>query len=261
MLAPSVDTMNAPKTTVVGIRLDPERRGWIEAEAARQGVSIRTYFERMIDEARYGGQEEPEPEEPIVSEPVLDAGSDVHETAAHATSETRSAGEPGSSAEQPVGASTGSTTAPPGLSEELVSSFERMLDEARSGGQERVEHGLSDELVSSFERMLDEAGFGSQDEVEPEESIAWEPALDVDAELYDQIAAPATTEAWSAGQSDPFPKPPLGASAASSTAPTGLCDDLVSVTTMPCRVIRDALGLSRALIHAVTRPFRRNRAF
>jgi hypothetical protein len=46
--------MATTKSTVVGIRLDHERRAWIEAEAARLGVSVRGLFEGMIDEARFG---------------------------------------------------------------------------------------------------------------------------------------------------------------------------------------------------------------
>jgi hypothetical protein len=44
--------MATSKSTVVGIRLDHERRAWVEAEAARLGVSVRGLFEGMIDEAR-----------------------------------------------------------------------------------------------------------------------------------------------------------------------------------------------------------------
>ena len=46
--------MASTKSTVVGIRLDHERRAWVEAEAARLGVSVRGLFEGMIDEARAG---------------------------------------------------------------------------------------------------------------------------------------------------------------------------------------------------------------
>ena len=46
--------MATTKSTVVGIRLDHERRAWIEAEASRLGVSVRGLFEGMIDEARLG---------------------------------------------------------------------------------------------------------------------------------------------------------------------------------------------------------------
>jgi hypothetical protein len=40
------------KTTVLGIRLDHDRRAWVEDAAARDGVTVRAFFERMIDEAR-----------------------------------------------------------------------------------------------------------------------------------------------------------------------------------------------------------------
>jgi len=42
------------KSTVLGLRLDHDRRGWVEAEAARQGVTVRVLFERMIDDAQSG---------------------------------------------------------------------------------------------------------------------------------------------------------------------------------------------------------------
>ncbi len=44
--------MATTKSTVLGIRLDHERRAWVEAEAARRGVSVRGLFEGMIDGAR-----------------------------------------------------------------------------------------------------------------------------------------------------------------------------------------------------------------
>src|SRR5271165_430214 len=44
--------MATSKSTVVGIRLDHDRRAWVEAEAARRGVSVRGLFEGMIDGAR-----------------------------------------------------------------------------------------------------------------------------------------------------------------------------------------------------------------
>jgi hypothetical protein len=50
--------MASTKSTVVGIRLDHDRRAWVEAEAARLGVSVRGLFEGMIDEARSGEQAE-----------------------------------------------------------------------------------------------------------------------------------------------------------------------------------------------------------
>jgi hypothetical protein len=46
------------KSTVVGVRLDHERRAWLEAEAARQGVTVRVLVERMIDQGRAGEETE-----------------------------------------------------------------------------------------------------------------------------------------------------------------------------------------------------------
>jgi hypothetical protein len=40
------------KTTVLGIRLDHERRAWVEATAARRGISVRALVEEMIDGSR-----------------------------------------------------------------------------------------------------------------------------------------------------------------------------------------------------------------
>jgi hypothetical protein len=147
--------MPSSKTTVLGIRLDHERRGWIEAEAARQGVSIRTYFEHMIDEARSTGHDPMEPEEPIAPEPLARTGSANH----------------------------------------------------------------------------------------------------------DDIGADPRSGAWPAGETDWIPEPPLGGSTVSSTPPPGLCDDLLAVAAIPCRVLREARELPRALINVATRPFRRHGAF
>src|SRR5271156_3655516 len=72
--------MATTKSTVVGIRLDHERRAWVEAEAARLGVSVRGLFEGMIDEAR---SEETEPvvarSEDSVGDPVREFHSSVDE--------------------------------------------------------------------------------------------------------------------------------------------------------------------------------------
>jgi hypothetical protein len=46
--------MATSKSTVLGIRLDHHRRAWIEAEAARRGVSVRGLIEEMIDGAQAG---------------------------------------------------------------------------------------------------------------------------------------------------------------------------------------------------------------
>ena len=80
--------MATTKSTVVGIRLDHERRAWVEAEAARLGVSVRGLFEGMIDEARSG---ETEPavarSEDSVEDPVREFRSSVDEVAAPFDSE------------------------------------------------------------------------------------------------------------------------------------------------------------------------------
>jgi hypothetical protein len=68
--------MATTKSTVVGIRLDHERRAWVEAEAARLGVSVRGLFEGMIDEARAGESESATritPEPPSVPGRTIDA--------------------------------------------------------------------------------------------------------------------------------------------------------------------------------------------
>jgi hypothetical protein len=49
------------KTTVLGVRLDHDRRAWVEAEAARRGVTVRVLIEEMIDQSRE--EEEPQPSE------------------------------------------------------------------------------------------------------------------------------------------------------------------------------------------------------
>ena len=46
--------MATSKSTVLGIRLDHDRRAWLEAAAAEEGVTVRALFERMIDQARAG---------------------------------------------------------------------------------------------------------------------------------------------------------------------------------------------------------------
>jgi hypothetical protein len=80
--------MATTKSTVVGIRLDHERRAWIEAEAARLGVSVRGLFEGMIDEAR-SGEMEPAVARPedSVGDPVRELPSSVEEIAARSHSE------------------------------------------------------------------------------------------------------------------------------------------------------------------------------
>ena len=46
------------KTTVLGIRLDHDRRAWVEAAAASRGVTVRVLIEEMIDQSR-GGEDAP----------------------------------------------------------------------------------------------------------------------------------------------------------------------------------------------------------
>jgi len=46
--------MATSKSTVLGLRLDHERRAWVEAEAARRGVTVRALFEEFIDGAQGG---------------------------------------------------------------------------------------------------------------------------------------------------------------------------------------------------------------
>jgi hypothetical protein len=74
--------MATTKSTVVGIRLDHERRAWVEAEAARLGVSVRGLFEGMIDEAR-SGETEPAvaPSEDSEKDRVREFRSSVDEVA------------------------------------------------------------------------------------------------------------------------------------------------------------------------------------
>jgi hypothetical protein len=49
--------LSTSKSTVLGLRLDHDRRAWIEAEAARRGVTVRILFEEMIDRGRSGETE------------------------------------------------------------------------------------------------------------------------------------------------------------------------------------------------------------
>src|SRR5579872_6622754 len=118
MSSSSVNNMPSSKTTILGIRLDHDRRGWIEAEAARQGLSIRGYFERIIDEARAAEQDPEEPTEPIARESVLSFERMIDEA--------RSAGQDPEGPTEPI-------------TRESVLSFERMIDEARSGGDDPKE--------------------------------------------------------------------------------------------------------------------------
>jgi hypothetical protein len=94
----------------------------------------------------------------------------------------------------------------------------------------------------------------------PTQPIARESQLGVGSDVHDAPRA-ASGGAWSVGEQDLFPEPPVGAPAPLSTTPPGLCDGLVSAAAIPGRVLREALGLPCALIKAATSPFRRNRTF
>ena len=102
--------MATTKSTVVGIRLDHERRAWVEAEAARLGVSVRGLFEGMIDEAR---SEEAEPavarSEDSVGDPVREFRTSVDEVAVPSHSEGTASSEQQESA-RPDDASTRRST-------------------------------------------------------------------------------------------------------------------------------------------------------
>jgi hypothetical protein len=56
------------KTTVLGLRLDHDRRAWVEATAARRGTTVRGFFEVLIDRARIedegGGHQRTRDDEP-----------------------------------------------------------------------------------------------------------------------------------------------------------------------------------------------------
>ena len=75
--------MATTKSTVVGIRLDHERRAWVEAEAARRGLSVRGLFEGMIDEARSGEMVgDARPTVAAASSPPAAVGASTDEVAA-----------------------------------------------------------------------------------------------------------------------------------------------------------------------------------
>ena len=87
--------MATTKSTVVGIRLDHERRAWVEAEAARLGVSVRGLFEGMIDEARSEGVETAaEVPEDTVAAPASTFSASVDEVPVSSGPEESPASEP-----------------------------------------------------------------------------------------------------------------------------------------------------------------------
>ena len=89
--------MATSKSTVVGIRLDHERRAWVEGEAARLGVSVRGLFEGMIDSARSG--ETAEAIRAIAGLGSAVPGPETHHRADETTS--TSSGEGRATAEEP----------------------------------------------------------------------------------------------------------------------------------------------------------------
>ena len=129
--------MATTKSTVVGIRLDHERRAWVEAEAARLGVSVRGLFEGMIDEARLEESEEaaraiaglgsagPGPSTSQAAEESVVAPSSQEPTAStpSAPSDTVNAGSslPGASTSSPWAGVTSVTSVPGGLIREAFS--------------------------------------------------------------------------------------------------------------------------------------------
>jgi len=129
--------MATTKSTVVGIRLDHERRAWVEAEAARLGVSVRGLFEGMIDEARLEESEEadraiaglgssaPGPSTSHAAEETVAAPSSQEPTPSTPStpSDTVNAGSslPGASTSSPWAGVTSVTSVPGGLIREAFS--------------------------------------------------------------------------------------------------------------------------------------------
>jgi hypothetical protein len=110
--------MATTKSTVVGIRLDHERRAWVEAEAARLGVSVRGLFEGMIDEAR---SEEVETGAERQEDPVAAPASTFRPSVDEVPASSSPEGPPGSEPQPLVNAPTtpswpgvGSVTGVPG---------------------------------------------------------------------------------------------------------------------------------------------------
>lgn len=105
--------MATTKSTVLGIRLDHERRAWVEAEAERRGVSVRGLFEGMIDGARTG-------------EASSGASHDVPSEADYDTS-------PAAVVEPPVASWESGVSGGPAYREPPITSADRDLAAARSG--------------------------------------------------------------------------------------------------------------------------------
>jgi len=126
--------MATTKSTVVGIRLDHERRAWVEAEAARLGVSVRGLFEGMIDEARLGESEEadraiaglgsaaPAPSTSQAAEETVAAPSPQEPTASERSVPVNAGSSlPGASTSSPWSGVTSVTSVPGGLIREAFS--------------------------------------------------------------------------------------------------------------------------------------------
>ena len=110
--------MATTKSTVVGIRLDHERRAWVEAEAARLGVSVRGLFEGMIDEARLGETDPVARPEDSVEDPVREFLSSVQVIEAPADPEGNAPSEQQESAPRgnaPTRPATPSGSSEPGI--------------------------------------------------------------------------------------------------------------------------------------------------
>ena len=107
MLTPTfsvIRPMVTSKSTVLGLRLDHDRRAWVEAEAARRGITVRVLFEGLIDGAQTG-EAAARSSAAAGSEPAPGPGVDDRAAELHTS-------RPGSDA-MPAGTSKGSWTSLP----------------------------------------------------------------------------------------------------------------------------------------------------
>lgn len=65
------------KSTVLGLRLDHDRRAWVEAAAAQAGLTVRGFFEGLIDRARIETSGEGLEAHPDISGAGLPDGGDT----------------------------------------------------------------------------------------------------------------------------------------------------------------------------------------
>jgi hypothetical protein len=65
------------KSTVLGLRLDHDRRAWVEAAAAQAGLSVRGFFEGLIDRARLEGTGGGVEDEPVPSDAGVHPGDEL----------------------------------------------------------------------------------------------------------------------------------------------------------------------------------------